>query len=186
MPRFCRSSPDFSYCYQIFAPSPLDCPQTLRCPTAVAPLQQRLHDALPCPALPIFFLAASCSASSNMLALARQERARSRAMDTLCYDALPLQNKVATGSPSLGRRGSHRQPPESEGSERQRQNALSAEPKKTWVRNGPSEMLLNIRSSSQTSQQETLEKQSLGERVPAQPRLIRLVMCECYILPSAV
>lgn len=46
-------------------------------------------------------------------------------------------------------------------------------------------MLLN-RSSSQTSQQETLKKQSLGERVPAQPRLIRLVMCECYILPSAV
>ncbi|KAL6892757.1 hypothetical protein HDV57DRAFT_196349 [Trichoderma longibrachiatum] len=102
MPRFCRSLPDFSY-YQIFAPSPLDYPQTLRCPTAVAPPCNSVCT-MPCPTLPIFFLApaASCSASSNMLALARQERARSRAMDTLCYDALPLQNKVATGSPFPG------------------------------------------------------------------------------------
>ncbi|TFB07713.1 hypothetical protein CCMA1212_000763 [Trichoderma ghanense] len=44
-------------------------------PNRRGPLQQCLHDALPCPALPLFFLAAaSCSASSNVLALARLER----------------------------------------------------------------------------------------------------------------
>lgn len=71
MPRFCRSSPDFSY--QNLAPSPLDLPANAPLPNHYGPLQQRLHDAMPCPALPLFSLAAtSCSASSNKRAVLGQ------------------------------------------------------------------------------------------------------------------